>query len=46
MNVSEWVKSIDPNSLVSEQDVRTKIAVPLIKLLGMTKSIMLMNFNL
>ncbi|EGP5013902.1 NACHT domain-containing protein, partial [Enterococcus faecium] len=34
MNVSEWVKSIDPNSLVSEQDVRTKIAVPLIKLLG------------
>ena len=38
MNVSEWVKKIDPNTLVSEQDVRTKIAVPLIKLLGYDES--------
>lgn len=38
MKVSEWVKKIDPNTLVSEQDVRTKIAVPLIKLLGYDES--------
>ncbi|MHC1717192.1 MAG: NACHT domain-containing protein [Acidaminococcaceae bacterium] len=43
-SISKWIESIDLNTIVSEQDVRTKIAAPLLTYLGYMESIQANEF--